>query len=205
MDKMTYAEARRYLIDFNEKHDIHSKGTKEAKCVMVAVISEDSFKKPYSLKERSYAFSNDNKAFMPNMGGYSIFASSLDGTDIGVRLEQYLAAEGGGKDGWKVDYCYILKEDSDVEYKWTYLCKFLYCGDKSDHSANIPDQVGEMCIIKSTDNLLDLEIYKVKDHYLIQEMLEQNDCETISLEELCTEDIKEYDDLETIYIKGSDL
>ena len=41
--------------------------------------------------------------------GYSIFATSLDGTDF-VRLENYLADE-GNKDGWKVEYCYIKQED----------------------------------------------------------------------------------------------
>lgn len=51
-------------------------------------------------------FTNDNKAFIDGMGGYSIFANSLDGSDIGVRLEQYV--EYGD---WKVDYCYILQED----------------------------------------------------------------------------------------------
>ena len=43
------------------------------------------------------------------MGGYSIFASSLDSSDRGVRLEQYMAAERGGKDGWKVDYCCLVE------------------------------------------------------------------------------------------------
>ena len=36
-----------------------------------------------------------------------------------------------------------------------YLCKFLYVGDKSRHSANIPEEVGYMCIIESDYNDLD--------------------------------------------------
>ena len=44
------------------------------------------------------------------MGGYSIYGSALDGTDNGVRLEQYMWAEKGGENGWKVDYCYMLEE-----------------------------------------------------------------------------------------------
>ena len=32
---------------------------------------------------------------------------------------------------------------------FTYLCKFLYVGDTSSHSASIPDQVGHMILIKS--------------------------------------------------------
>ena len=75
------------------------------------IFTEDSFRKPYSLLSRTYRISSDNKAFWPNMGGYSIFAEALDGTDRGVRLEQYMADEFGGKDGWKVERCY-MKNDS---------------------------------------------------------------------------------------------
>ena len=75
-------------------------------------FSEDSFTKPYSLEARTYMVSSQNKAFQPNMGGYSIFGSALDGSDSYVRLEQYMAAEKGGKDGWKIERCYI-REGSD--------------------------------------------------------------------------------------------
>ena len=51
--------------------------------------------------------SSDNKAYRPNMGGYSIFGWAIDGSDPGVRLERYMAAEKGGPNGWKVDYCYM--------------------------------------------------------------------------------------------------
>ena len=75
-------------------------------------FSEGSFTKPYSLEARTYMVSSQNKAFQPNMGGYSIFGSALDGTDSYVRLEQYMAAEKGGEDGWKIERCYI-REGSD--------------------------------------------------------------------------------------------
>lgn len=70
------------------------------------VFTEDSFLEPYTEEQRTYVVSSDNKAFKPNMGGYSIYASSLDGVDKMVRLEAYMAAEHGGKDGWKVERCY---------------------------------------------------------------------------------------------------
>ena len=54
---------------------------------------------------------SNNKAFQPNMGGYSIYASSLDGSDPLVRLEQYMAAERGGKDGWQVERCYMMADE----------------------------------------------------------------------------------------------
>ena len=75
------------------------------------VFTEDSFTKQYSLESRTYEVSSDNKAYIPNMGGYSIYGSAIDGSDNGVRLEAYMAAEKGGKDGWKVDYCYLEKEN----------------------------------------------------------------------------------------------
>lgn len=77
------------------------------------VFTADSFTKEYSLAERTYVISSNNKAFMPNMGGYSIYGSSLEGSDINVRLESYMAAEKGGKDGWKVERCYMKQEEID--------------------------------------------------------------------------------------------
>lgn len=62
----------------------------------------------YDLLSRTYAVSSNNKAFIPSMGGYSIYASSLDGSDPLVRLEQYMQEERGGKDGWKVEDCCIV-------------------------------------------------------------------------------------------------
>ena len=65
-------------------------------------------------KERTYVVSSNNKAFIEGMGGYSIYASSLDGSDKCVRLEAYMADEHGGKDGWKIEKCYV-KDDSNRE------------------------------------------------------------------------------------------
>ncbi len=75
------------------------------------VFSPESFTKVYSPESRTYAVSSDNKAFQPNKGGYSIYASAIDGSDSMVRLEQYMAAERGGKDGWKVERCYMMADE----------------------------------------------------------------------------------------------
>ena len=75
------------------------------------VFTEDSFTAPYSELARTYRVSSDNKAFQPGMGGYSIYGSALDGTDPCVRLEQYMAVERGGKNGWKIERCYVKTED----------------------------------------------------------------------------------------------
>lgn len=78
------------------------------------VFSQDSFSEPYPETARTYMVSSDNKAFQPNMGGYSIFASSIDGSDPMVRLESYMAAEKGGKDGWKVERCYMREPGKEI-------------------------------------------------------------------------------------------
>ncbi len=78
------------------------------------VFSQDSFDKPYSEASRTYAVSSDNKAFQPNMGGYSIFGSAIDGSDPLVRLESYMADEKGGEDGWKVERCYMKEPAREI-------------------------------------------------------------------------------------------
>ena len=78
------------------------------------IFTEDSFTEPYPLLSRTYRVSSDNKAFWPNMGGYSIFAYCLDGTDQGVRLDWCIADE-GNIGGWKVERCYVLEQLRDVE------------------------------------------------------------------------------------------
>lgn len=78
------------------------------------IFTEDSFDKPYPLLSRTYLVSSDNKAFWPNMGGYSIFVCCLDGTDQGVRLDWYMEEE-GNPGGWKIESCYILERMRDAE------------------------------------------------------------------------------------------
>ena len=97
---MTYAElAGKFRVHEASHPDTHLTG--------FIVFTEDSFDKSYSLESRTYRVSSDNKAYRPNMGGYSIFGWAIDGSDPGVRLESYMAAEKGGSNGWKVDYCYV--------------------------------------------------------------------------------------------------
>lgn len=77
------------------------------------IFTVDSFDREYPLLSRTYVVSSNNKAFRPNMGGYSIFGDSLDGTDIGVRLEGYMAEE-GNPGGWQAEGCYILEQMRDA-------------------------------------------------------------------------------------------
>ena len=75
------------------------------------VFSPASFAKEYSLESRTYAVSSDNKAFWSRVGSRSIFASALDGSDPHVRLDQYMADEQGGPDGWQIERCYMMADE----------------------------------------------------------------------------------------------
>lgn len=106
---MSWAEATEYMREFNKAHNITTKSGLEV--AIVAVMKAEGFSddgKDYSETERSYVFSNLNKAFLPNMIGYSIFSNCLDKKDLNVRLDWYVDEE-GIKDGWKVDYCYLME------------------------------------------------------------------------------------------------
>lgn len=72
------------------------------------VVAQSSFDKPYSEEDRTYEVSSNNKAFQPGKLGYSIFGTSLTGSDVGVRLDWYLQDEQGGDGGWEIERCYIL-------------------------------------------------------------------------------------------------
>ena len=103
MKKITWSEFCEAMRKFNEEHGYTTKGNKE-RLEGVVVFTEDSFSKSYTEKERSYRTDNDQKAFLPNQCGNSIFADCLDNRDLGVRLDWYMH----GEERWKVDYCYLL-------------------------------------------------------------------------------------------------
>lgn len=77
-------------------------------------FTADSYNKEYSEEARTYRVSSDNKAFKPNMSGYSIFGSSIDGSDRGVRLDSVMAAEKGGANGWKIEKCTVIAETDEI-------------------------------------------------------------------------------------------
>ena len=106
---MTYKELA-LLFREREKEIASKKTGEEAPCHIVADITftKDSFTKPYSLASRTYRVTSDNKAYRPNMIGYSIFGSALDGTDQGVRLDQYIKDETGNQLDWTVEDCKII-------------------------------------------------------------------------------------------------
>lgn len=112
---MNYYELKRLFLE----HERNS--PKES---LTAYITFSSFgpenHEKYSWESRTYVVSSDNKAFQPNMGGYSIFGHCLDGkSDPCIRLDYFMSEESGGKNGWTVEECcivgYLLTECSDCD------------------------------------------------------------------------------------------
>lgn len=103
--KNAWPDACRYMREFNKSHGIDSKDwSPDAPiCVMVAVMTPDSFSREYDEEGRSYRFNNYNKAFLP-MTSSSIFSSCLDGTDDGVRLDWYVGQQ------WHVERVYVQSQ-----------------------------------------------------------------------------------------------
>ena len=104
---MSYGEMTRKF------HEIESSRTGQHLTGYI-VFSQESFKEPFSEEARTYVVSSDNKAFIPGMGGYSIYGSALDGSDPCVRLERYMRAEHGGENGWKIERCYMKESEREM-------------------------------------------------------------------------------------------
>lgn len=104
MDKVQKISYRELKEIFYQHESTHPKNHLTAHIV----FTPESFTEDYSEESRTYIVSSNNKAFQPNMGGYSIFGDCLDGTDPCLRVSNYMKAEHGGESGWVVDYCYLV-------------------------------------------------------------------------------------------------
>lgn len=106
MKKMTFDELFERFSNHNQENGVQTQFSDSSSNRLVGVVvfkSENWPSKNFSLESRSYRFASDNKYFVPGLGGNSIFADSLDGTDVCIRLDYYLSE-------WEVDYCYIEGE-----------------------------------------------------------------------------------------------
>ena len=133
--EMSYQQLKAHLRQA-EKDRSHTVG--------YIVFTADSFDKSYTEEERTYVVSSNNKAFIEGMGGYSIYASSLDGSDENVRLEAYMADEYGGKDGWKIEKCYV-KDESSREMLDIIAGKFFiaYAPFESEKFLSMPNELAQ--------------------------------------------------------------
>ena len=102
MEKLTFRELVSIIQKHNKENNITQQFSDKKPLSCVAVIDNSSFEKEYPLESRSYRFRSDNKRFLPEMMGNSIFADALDGSDDGVRLDWYIF-----EDNWKIEYCYV--------------------------------------------------------------------------------------------------
>ena len=103
MKRITFSEFCDEMRSYNKKNNVVHQFHGEQRIGYV-VFTKDSFAKPYTLKERTYAVASGNKYFIDGMGGNSIFGDCLDGVDRGVRLDLYIRR---GDRPWRVAYCYF--------------------------------------------------------------------------------------------------
>jgi len=101
MKKITFAELVDLFYQHNIDNNIKSQFDDPKALQGVVVFADSGANTGYSLENRSYRFSSDNKYFIPGMGGNSIYAVNLDRTDD-IRLDWYI-----GHKSWQIDYCYI--------------------------------------------------------------------------------------------------
>ncbi len=115
LNRAIYSEPEEVEMTYSEMRDLFRRSENEGKHVTgYVVFTPDSFMEPYSEVSRTYVISSDNKAFQSGMGGYSIYGTCMDGIDPCVRLDQYMAAEHGGKDGWKIERCYTKSNEREI-------------------------------------------------------------------------------------------
>lgn len=99
--KITFPELVDEFYKHNEQNKVSSQFEDKSPLVGAIVFKQGPwFNGEYSEIERTYKFSSDNKYFLPDMCGNSIYASCADGSEKGVRLDYYLGS-------WEIDYCYI--------------------------------------------------------------------------------------------------
>ncbi len=159
---MEYTQLKELLF----KHECKYPETHLTACITFASFGPMN-KKEYPWESRTYLISSDNKAFQPNKGGYSIFGNCLDGSDQGVRLEQYIQEEYGGEDGWVVEDCgimgYLLAECSDFSISTP---KLFYTYDEAlECMLSQLAETGELDAVQlNTQFTLTKDVFKA-DHY----------------------------------------
>ena len=96
---MKFNELCRIFENHNERLGIKTQYGDKQKLYGYVVFSQRNFKTPYTKKQRTYSFTSDNKFFISNMCGSSIYASCSEDGDT-IRLDKYLGV-------WEIEDCYI--------------------------------------------------------------------------------------------------
>lgn len=114
-NRAVYAEPKLTEMDYYDLKRAFSKAEDNGQHLVGHIVfTVDTFNEPLSEFERTYAISSDNKAFQSGMGGYSIYGRSLDGADPCLRMDGLMAAERGGKDGWKIEKCFLVEDSKQI-------------------------------------------------------------------------------------------
>lgn len=114
-NRAIYVEPKRTEMTYNELKNLFREAERNGQHLVGHIVfTVDTFTEPYSEFQRTYAISSDNKAFQPNMGGYSIYGSCLDGSDKCLRMDGLMASEKGGKDGWKIEKCFLVEDSKQI-------------------------------------------------------------------------------------------
>ena len=115
MNRAVYQPPKRTQMSYSDLKSLFREAENNRQHLTAHIVfTADTFKKPYSEFERTYEVSSDNKAFQSRMGGYSIYGTSLDGVDPCLRMEGLMADEMGGKDGWKIEKCFLVEDSREV-------------------------------------------------------------------------------------------
>ena len=92
---MLFTQLKNAMREFNRKHDIErkvcEKKTESGELIQMkgrVVISNNVLNREYPIEERTYEFTNYNKALTPSDLGYSIFAFCPKDGDC-MRIENY--------------------------------------------------------------------------------------------------------------------
>ena len=113
MKKLTFAQARKIVDEHNQQNGIKSQFEDPNPIRLYIVYKQSNWNEQYSETSRTYVVRSDNKYFLPNMIGNSLFGNCLDGTDDGVRLDWY---------NWEIEYVHIECENA-IDYAYIEECE----------------------------------------------------------------------------------
>lgn len=98
---MTYTQMLKLINEHNTSKGIRQQYQDKQPLHFVIVFKSSNWKEPYTEQERSYKVRSDNKAFLPDMCGGSLYGDCLDGLDHNVRLDWY---------NWEIENIYQVEQ-----------------------------------------------------------------------------------------------
>lgn len=98
--KLTWEQLRNLFLEYNYYNETtQNPAINKEPLVGVVVFKASNWPDDgYTLKQRSYRCSSDNKIFHSMLYGNSCFADCLDGSEKHINIAKY---------DWEVDYCYL--------------------------------------------------------------------------------------------------